>query len=261
MKPVLARLAALMYHDVVAPGALDDSGFAGAAAGRYKLDSDQFERHLVALADSGIRFPALDQASTGDCLLTFDDGGVSFRHIADMLASRGMVGHFFIATAHVGTRGFLVAEDIRALLAAGHRLGSHSHSHPANISLLRQDALEEEWRVSAAQLADWSGQAVDLASVPGGFYSQTVAASAAKAGIQTLFTSEPHTRIDRVDDCSIHGRYALWRGMGASEAVALATGAGHARLRQWAMWNGKKPLKRFAGPLYRGMREMRARLG
>ena len=58
----------------------------------------------------------------------------------------------------------------------------------------------------------------------------------------------------RVGDCLVVGRYALWRGMSASVAVALANGDGIARMRQWLLWNTKKPLKRFAGPVYRLLR-------
>lgn len=40
---------ALMYHDVVAPGRDDESGFAGAAAARYKMTPGEFATHLDAI--------------------------------------------------------------------------------------------------------------------------------------------------------------------------------------------------------------------
>lgn len=240
---------ALMYHDVVAPGASDCSGFPGAAAGRYKLDTDDFARHLNALEHTRLDFGALTPHA-----LTFDDGGASASTIGRELVRRDMRGHFFITTSRIGTPGFIDAHALRELHAAGHVVGSHSHTHPADISRLSAAALDAEWRSSLRILEGILGSPVTVASIPGGFYSPAVVASAAAAGIRTLFTSEPTVRTHRVGECLVVGRYTLWRGMGASVAVALARGEGIARTRQWLLWNLKKPLKRFAGPVYRLLR-------
>ncbi|HEY4146811.1 polysaccharide deacetylase family protein, partial [Pinirhizobacter sp.] len=240
---------ALMYHDVVAPGASDSSGFPGAAAGRYKFDADDFARHMNALERTRLDFGTLTPYA-----LTFDDGGASAAAIGRELMRRDMRGHFFITTSRIGTAGFVDAHALRELHAAGHVVGSHSHTHPAEISRLSPGALDAEWRSSVRILEGILGSPVTVASIPGGFYSPAVAASAASAGIRTLFTSEPTVRTHRVGDCLVIGRYALWRGMSASVAVALANGDGLARFRQWLLWNTKKPLKRFAGPVYRLVR-------
>ena len=240
---------ALMYHDVVAPGSSDSSGFPGLAAGRYKLDTDDFSRHMNALERTHLDFGALTPYA-----LTFDDGGSSAGSIGRELLRRDMRGHFFITTSRIGTPGFVDAHTLRELHAAGHVVGSHSHTHPSEISKLSPAALDAEWRSSVRILEGILGSPVTVASIPGGFYSPAVAASAAAAGIRTLFTSEPTVRTHRVGDCLVVGRYALWRGMGASVAVALANGDGMSRVRQWLLWNTKKPLKRFAGPVYRLLR-------
>ena len=58
------KCVALMYHDIVAPGDDDASGFPGAAAAHYKLDVDAFARHLDALAASGRRFGPVFKSGT-----------------------------------------------------------------------------------------------------------------------------------------------------------------------------------------------------
>jgi peptidoglycan/xylan/chitin deacetylase (PgdA/CDA1 family) len=251
------RVAALMYHDVVLPGQADASGFPGGSAAHYKLDVGEFDAHLAALAGSGLHFVAVTDTRADDardCLLTFDDGGASAIAIATALTQRGMVGHFLVTTAQIGQPGFVSAADIRALHAGGHVVGSHSHTHPAEISQLDGAAIDAEWTRSIALLTALLGTPVTVASVPGGFYSPQVAQAAALAGIRYLFTSEPTVCTQRVGDCLVLGRYTLWRGMSPHGAIALASGLGTARERQWLAWNLKKPLKRWARPLYRWVR-------
>jgi peptidoglycan/xylan/chitin deacetylase (PgdA/CDA1 family) len=244
-----------MYHDIVAPGDDDASGFPGAAAARYKLDTDEFAHHLAALASSGLRFGAVTESSSREsCLLTFDDGGASAVGIGAALAGYGMTGHFFITTGQVGQHGFVTSRQLTTLHENGHVLGSHSHTHPAEISRLGAEALDAEWRQSVDSLSQWLGAPVEVASVPGGFYAKHVAQAAAAAGIRYLFTSEPTMQTHRVDGCLVLGRYTLWRGMPPSRALALALGTETTRQRQWLAWNLKKPLKRWARPVYQLIR-------
>lgn len=249
--------ASLMYHDVVEPGAWDSSGFPGPSAASYKFEWDDFERHLLALASSGLRFPCVQDTTAGEagaCLLTFDDGGSSAIEVARRLDRRHMVGHFLVTSARVGSSGFLAAADVRALAASGHVIGSHSHTHPPDISRLDACALQAEWSCSLEGLSSILGEVVEVASIPGGFYSDRVARAAARAGVRHLFTSEPTTSTSSLDGCRILGRYALQRGVTAERVVALACGRGDARARQWLAWNLKKPAKRFVGPAYRWVR-------
>lgn len=249
--------AALMYHDVVVAGASDASGFPGPAAAHYKLDVTAFAHHLAALAQSGLSFGSVlmePPPGATPCLLTFDDGGVSAAAVATVLAEHGMIGHFFITTAHVGKPGFVTHADVLALHAAGHVVGTHSHTHPVEMSRLSPTVLASEWRISTDRLSQILGEPVTVGSVPGGFYSTEVAKAAAAAGIRHLFTSEPSTRTWQVDGCTVLGRYALWRDSPASQAVALAMGTRGAQQWQWLLWNAKKPLKRWARPVYRVVR-------
>lgn len=250
------NVASLMYHDIVAPGRHDDSGFSGAAAAHYKLDEQDFAAHLARLANSGQRFGRIDAMPwrEGTACLTFDDGGASAARIASSLSEHGMAGHFLITTSRIDSASFVTAAQLRAIDDAGHVVGSHSHTHPAEISRLDARALDAEWRDSVDRLRQLLGHEVQVASVPGGFYSHAVARSAAAAGVRFLFTSEPTVTTRRVDGCLILGRYTLWRGMTPAHALSLACGTDALRQRQWLSWNLKKPLKRGLRPLYQRVR-------
>src|SRR5205823_4330182 len=86
-------------------------------------------------------------------VITFDDGGRSAMAAADMLEARGRIGHFFITTNYIGTRGFLTEEQIRELAARGHVLGSHSCSHPLRMGHCSWPQLLNEWTRSRSILS------------------------------------------------------------------------------------------------------------
>src|SRR5204863_3154626 len=75
-----------------------------------------------------------------------------------------------------------------------------------------------------------------------------------EAGITTLYTSEPTTRITRPGGCLVLGRYSIHRGMSAAAAADLAAGRRLARWRQALWWNVKKAAKAVAGPAYPALR-------
>lgn len=165
------KVACLMYHDVVTPGADDESGFTGPSAASYKLAWPDFEAQVACLAASGLAFPRVDAGAAfqpGHCLLTFDDGGASALPSARLLDAYGMTGHFFVTTGRIGTPGFATEADLRALAAAGHVVGSHSHTHPQDISRLPAAGIDAEWRDSVQRLADILGHPVESASIRAG---------------------------------------------------------------------------------------------
>jgi len=255
------RALSLLYHDVVVRHAADESGFPGAGASVYKLEPAEFERHLAAIARGVPGHPALvsrltdGAAASAPFLLTFDDGGRSaFACIADLLERFEWRGHFFITTAYIGAPGFLTAQEIRALDARGHVIGSHSHSHPTRMSRCSAAELLTEWERSTRILAHLLGKPVSCASVPGGYYADKVAATAAAAGIRALFTSEPTARCREVDGCLVLGRYSIRRGTPAATAAAYAAGRVLPRVRQQWFWNCKKVAKALGGEMYLAVR-------
>jgi len=254
-------IISLLYHDVVEPGQFSSSGFPGGDANVYKLLRSEFEQHLqalehapgrgnVALLDCAAREP-----SSKTLLLTFDDGGASALSIASLLERRGWRGHFLVTTDYIGKPGFLRADQIRELHARGHVLGSHSCSHPIRMSRCTPTQLDREWTVSLQTLSDIIGERPRVASVPGGYYSRQVAETAAAAGIEVLFNSEPISRLARVEGCLVLGRHSIQQGISAHAAARIAQGAWAPRFRQYLYWNSKKIAKRLGGRYYLALRK------
>lgn len=230
------RTTALLYHDVVPDCRYETSGFEGADADIYKLESEEFRRHLRAVSTTGKQ-----------ALLTFDDGGSSAVHIASLLEEYGWFGHFFITTGRIGTPGFVNETEMRALHAARHVVGSHSCTHPLRMAALTPARLDREWSDSVARIQDILGEPVTTASIPGGYYSRAVASSAAAAGIRTLFTSEPVTRTTIVDGCLVIGRFSVQQGVSADWVAAVVAGRVLPRASRYLAWNSKKLLKAAGG--------------
>ena len=252
------HINSLMYHDLVEDTDTSASGFVGAAADRYKLTPDNFEAHLNSIEQrcAANGQPArIEQALTDDSgkapwVATFDDGGISAIDAAARLERRGGVGHFFVTTSRIGTDGFLDAEQIRRLHDSGHIIGSHSHTHPAPISALDDDSLDEEWQQSVKILTEILDAPVTVASVPGGYYSKRVVQAAEAAGIRTLFTSEPTYRVFQTGKCTVLGRFAILRQTSAATAAAYADGDLSTCLRQRILWDSKKLVKWVLGRRY-----------
>ena len=108
---------------------------------------------------------------------------------------------------------------------------------------------------SREALAEILGEDVNVASVPGGYFSTRVARAASAAGIRVLFTSEPTTRCYFVDECLVIGRYCLRSRTPAATAARLVRGDRSPRMSSWLSWNTRKVAKKVAGGLY-----LRARL-
>ncbi len=248
-----------MYHDVVAAGRADDSGFPGPGPAVYKLDWSAFGAHLDALAAVAGPPAAFDAAAADAWWLTFDDGGACSRAVAEALSARRWVGHFLVTTALIGEPGFVSEDDVRALRDLGQIVGSHSHTHPERISGLAADAVARDWATSLERLVRILGEPVTVASVPGGYSSETVERAAAAAGIRTLFTSLPTTKAREVDGCLVRGRYAVRASTAPTEAAALLMGRGLARRRQSLAWTARSVPKRVLGGAYPRVR--RALLG
>jgi peptidoglycan/xylan/chitin deacetylase (PgdA/CDA1 family) len=247
---------ALIYHDIAPPSERDSVGFPGPVAGRYKLDPADFEAHLDALPPVSLWEPGQDGRGA---VLTFDDGGASALHAADALEGHGWRGHFFITTGRLGTEGFLDAAGVRELASRGHAVGGHSHTHPTYFGKLSRTEQLDEWRRSRETLAELLGAPPVGASVPGGFFTPTVAETAAEAGYEWLMTSEPESRVRSGWGIPVMGRYTIWATTPASRAAAYARGARVPRARLWLEWNAKQRAKRLSPRAFEAARRLRAR--
>jgi peptidoglycan/xylan/chitin deacetylase (PgdA/CDA1 family) len=241
---------ALLYHDVAAPDRRDEFGFPGPAAARYKLDPGAFDAHLDAIAATGVAVGLVGDDPAPAAAITFDDGGASALAAADALERRGWRGHFLVVSGRVGTPGFLDADGVRELSARGHAVGSHSHTHPAQMNALAPLQLLAEWEESRELLGEIVGTPPVAAGVPGGSVSGAVIDAAATAGYELLMTSTPLARPRRVGAMTVMGRYGIWAGTPAARAAAYARGALAPRLRLRAGHEVKRVARRASPRLY-----------
>jgi peptidoglycan/xylan/chitin deacetylase (PgdA/CDA1 family) len=245
------RAYGLMYHDVVGRHR-EANGRAGAGPDRYKLSWERFREHLESMEIVGVAPATADELVAGRgpsprWSLTFDDGGASALQVGEELARRSWRAHFFVTTDLIGRTGFVDAAAIRELDRMGHIVGSHSVTHPEWMASLPASELLREWAESVTRLSDLLGKDVRTASVPGGHFRRHVAAAAARAGVTTLFTSEPVRNAYRVGDCLVVGRYSVRRDMSGDAAARVAAGQAAPWLRQYVAWNVRKPAK-LVGP-------------
>jgi peptidoglycan/xylan/chitin deacetylase (PgdA/CDA1 family) len=246
----------LMYHDIVATGSEDASGFPGRDAARYKLSPERFVSHIDA-----ILAVAATSTAARPLTITFDDGGASATLAADLLEARGLRGWFFITADYIGRPGFVNRRALQDLHARGHIVGSHSCSHPLRIAQCSDGQLLDEWTRSRGELTEMLGDDVTTASVPGGDYSKRVAIAASAAGLTQLFTSEPSYALERVDGVAVRGRFVVRAGTTPATVAAVVAGARWPAARQRVSWNVRKALKRTAGASYLEVRRMLLRHG
>lgn len=248
-------MTVLLYHDVLGDPRSPKSGFTGADAQIYKLDLTTFEMHLAAIA--GVARDVFAGAPEmlpvmlrrpGFVLLSFDDGGASAWPVtAEALERHGWRGLFFVTTDLIGTEGFVGEDAIRALARAGHVVGSHSRTHPARMATLGTEELRREWRDSRHRLEAIIGGAVLTASVPGGYYSKSVAKAASDCGYGLLFTSEPRRSPWNACGLLVSGRFSVVHDTPPRFAARLATGDTVTCARQTFGWSAKKVVKALGG--------------
>lgn len=254
----------LLYHDAVRENNFNESGFSGAGSSVYKLDICDMKRHFEEIAASMNIKPSsiynfIEDANNSKIpfFLTFDDGGVSSAtYISDLLEQFGWIGHFFITAGYIDTSAFVSSKQIRELRKQGHIIGSHSWSHPTRMSRCNWSQIQNEWSESIKKLSDITGEKINIASVPGGYFSVDVAKAASYCGIRVLFTSEPVKTVYRVDECLVLGRYTIPRGTAPNVARTLASDrTSFHQMKQYFVWNTKKIVKLIGGKNYLIFRE------
>jgi len=240
-------IAAFGYHEVTDEPST--SGFQRPGAVPYKLTRRAFADHLDQMAASDRR-PArvtdvdLSQPDGRFLMLTFDDGGTSAVYAGDELCRRGWTGHFLVVSSLIGRRGFVAPTDIRHLASCGHVVGTHSHTHPDIFRALAPERMLEEWRTSADMISAIVGAPCTTASVPGGDISPQVLASAARAGVRYLFTSEPWLSPQVTDGCWVLGRFSPKVGTSPARIAELS---------QFRGWTSALVMRRLKGLVRAGL--------
>ncbi|UWQ16057.1 polysaccharide deacetylase family protein (plasmid) [Aliiroseovarius sp. M344] len=171
----------------------------------YWVSVPQFERVLDHVAHA---------PSTTEYFITFDDGNRSDISIAlPALLDRGLTARFFVLTGRLDQPGSLGSQDLRKLIDAGMKIGSHGIDHVAWPSLSDAE-LNKELVASRTQLETICGQPITEAGIPFGRYDRRVIAALKSAGYQTIWTSDGG---HMGSDGFIKARTSLRGNMSASE--------------------------------------------
>lgn len=162
-----------------------------------------FQRQMAELAAAGFRTTTLDAPlpvagnPARTFVVTFDDGYVdTLEYAAPALAQLGFTAiQFLVADQIGGHNAWDVAEgerpsplmndgQVRAWLAAGHAIGSHTCTHP-RLTRLDRAAQREELRASRLRLEDRFGVRVDHFCFPYGDADPTLTPLLEEAGYAT----------------------------------------------------------------------------
>jgi peptidoglycan/xylan/chitin deacetylase (PgdA/CDA1 family) len=130
------------------------------------------------------------EAGTGiEIHFTFDDGNATdCTEALPLLRAHRRQAIFFVCAGRIGRPGYLDADQIRQLVAAGMTIGCHGYEH-LDWRLASDDKLHHELVDGRRAIEAASGTTVDLASAPFGALDQRVVRAAAAAGFKCLFAS------------------------------------------------------------------------
>ena len=241
-----------LYHEVS-----DDpnsTGFVRKSNQPYKHKTAEFIENIEAIKESLITPTTINQIQTENksknhkILLTFDDGGKSAMHIADILERYTWCGHFFITTSKIGSSTFLSQLDIKELFDRGHVIGTHSHNHLTPFRDLSIKQMTKEWLTSIDILEQILSSKITCASIPGGDMDQKSVTSAESCNIKYLFTSEPRNKVWIKNGIMLFGRVCPKVGTEISKVRNFANNKGF--IKEKMIRKIKNLIKFFLGPLY-----------
>jgi peptidoglycan/xylan/chitin deacetylase (PgdA/CDA1 family) len=190
----------LMYHKISAPPPK------ARLRGLY-VRPERFARQMTELREAGFVSCRPGEArmngeSKHRLALTFDDGFRNvLEHALEPLAASGFTAIQFLVANFIGRLNqwevregeveepLMDATQVKDWLAAGHRIGSHSLSHPYLTRLSRRDA-REEIITSKKKLEDTFGVAVEDFCYPYGNWNENVRALVVEAGYKTACAAD-----------------------------------------------------------------------
>jgi peptidoglycan/xylan/chitin deacetylase (PgdA/CDA1 family) len=147
---------------------------------RYLADNGY---HTVSLGDLYLARKGLKNLPPNPIVLTFDDGGLdNYRVAFPILRRYGLTATFFVITGSVGAAGHMDWDDLEYMVAEGMTVGSHTVSHPADLTAVDSSRLVRELEDSRAAIAQRLGLAPEALSYPCGHFDERVIAAARAAG-------------------------------------------------------------------------------
>jgi peptidoglycan/xylan/chitin deacetylase (PgdA/CDA1 family) len=181
----------LMYHSI-SPSEEPDPH-------RLRVHPDRLDRHLRLLRRLGLRGVSLAELLRADereeahglVGLTFDDGYVDFLdHAVPVLERHGMTGTVYVVTDRIGGVNewdtgpqvpLMDPDQVRAALAAGHEVGSHTLTH-ARLAGADPATLQSEIAGSRRVLQELLGIEIAGFCYPYGSFDEAAAEAVREAG-------------------------------------------------------------------------------
>ncbi len=209
MTAALSRVSApavLMYHSISASTEPDPHAI--------RVHPDRLDRHLRLLRRLGLRgvsqtelLRAVDRGeSAGLVGLTFDDGYADFLTTAvPVLERHGMTATVYVVAGHMGATNswdtgpqfpIMTADEVRAVAAAGHEVGSHTMTH-ARLAGADPLALATEVGDSRRLLEDVVQAEVPGFCYPYGAYDAAAADAVRAAGYDNACVTGDYAPGDR----------------------------------------------------------------
>ncbi|HLI29818.1 MAG TPA: polysaccharide deacetylase family protein [Terriglobia bacterium] len=183
----------LMYHELERAGRTLCSPSPGYV--RYVVREADFRRQVQRLAASGIRGVSVSddlvcvRDGAARVAITFDDGcETDYLVAAPILKEMGLGATFYVVAGFLGRRGYLTADQLRALSLEGFEVGCHSMTH-AYLTELDARGLQEEIVASKDMLEQILGRRVEHFSCPGGRWNAAVSDYCRRAGYRSVATS------------------------------------------------------------------------
>ena len=204
----------LLYHHVHPdPPSLD-----------YWIDVENFEDQMQILSDLGyhtvtptqLRQAILQglQLPQKPVIITFDDGNEdNYEYAFPIMQKFGFIGVAYIVANRIGADGFLSAEQLKEIAAAGWEIGSHSMTH-TDLADVTPVELREELLDSRLRLEREIGVEVRSFAYPFGSFVSTLGSKVENYGYRTAMGLGKKTLHDQntlyyLDRITIHGTMTL----------------------------------------------------
>jgi peptidoglycan/xylan/chitin deacetylase (PgdA/CDA1 family) len=160
----------------------------------YTVSRDTLAEHLQSLVTAGIpplepsRLASPKPAAGRQCFLSFDDGTADhYELVIPVLKQFNLPAVFFVPTAKLDRPGYLSRAGLRALAAAGHTIGCHSHVHQ-RMDAMNNHELGAQFQAACRIIQDETGRAPWIFAPPGGYINSAVKTAALQSGMGVIRT-------------------------------------------------------------------------
>jgi peptidoglycan/xylan/chitin deacetylase (PgdA/CDA1 family) len=211
------RHTVLAYHELEAEP----------IAYQYALPCRQFEDHLRL----AVMLRSESDSSQERLVISFDDGHISHYSAAvPLLEKYSCKAIFFVIAGRIGERkDFMTWEQLKELIAMGHRVEAHGWSH-SFLTSCSDSELQTEIKGAKEIMEDRLGAPVNALSAPHGRWDDRTLRVCEEAGYTQLYTSNPWDSRRSLRHVDVIGRLVVmqsmsaerlqrWLTMGSAEAV------------------------------------------